>query len=335
MAVGQAVRPSAVLDVAEVNRLSEELEAAERDRSVRHAEQLSRILGLDRVYCRADMGLGTAAQVALLLHCSEHRANQLLSEAKVLDRLGALPGMRDGLLTVEQARVVVDVLGVVADDGLAGSLWERLHGQLSRDAEVGAVLPPPRLRELLQRWLLQADPDGAVERRKAAQRDSTDVQSWRRDDGLEDLALRGLTAPNAQAILARIRAHSDPIGPYDQRSEGERRLQAATDLLLGRIALPFDTDQPGCAGSAGCFCGLGAEVPCGAQVFVHVPLPTALGASDEPAELVGHGPIDKDLLAQLLLAAPVLRRVWVDPQSGVPVSVDDQVWACQNFCVRA
>jgi len=227
MAIGQAVLPSATLDVAEVNRLSDALEAGERDRSVRHGEQLLTILTLDRVYARAGMGLGTAAQVALLLTCSEHRANQLLSDARVLDRLGALPAMRDGLLTVEQARVVVDVLGPLESLGLAASLWERLQTRLVLDAERDGVLPPARLRELLQRWLLAADPDGAAERRKAAQRETTDVQAWRREGGLEDLALRGLTSPSAQAILDRICQHSDPIGPYDRRSEGQRRLEAA------------------------------------------------------------------------------------------------------------
>src|SRR4051794_10886621 len=231
---------------------------------------------------------------------------------------GSAPWARcDGGLTVEQARAVVDVLGVVEDKGLAASLWERLYTRLLADADCGAVLPPARLRELLQRWLVSADRDGAVARRKQAQKDSSDVEAWRRDDGLLDLALRGVTGPNAQAILGRISEHSDPIGPYDERTEGERRLQAATDLLLGRIGLPFPASQGD---------GIGAEVPSGAQVFVHVPLPTALGAGDEPAELVGHGPIDPDLLQQLLLAAPVLHRVWVDPDTGVPVAVDDRTW---------
>src|SRR3954468_2976143 len=238
MAVGQAVLPSAMLDVAEVDRLSDQLAGRERDRSVRHADQLVDLLALDRVYARAGMELGTAAQAALLLNCSEHHASALLADARALQRLGALTVMRDGLLTVEQARVVVDVLGRVENTDLAVSLWERLHRRLLADVEQGAVQPPARLRELLQRWLLSADPDGAVERRKKAQRDSNDVEVWRRDDGLNDLALRGLTGPNTQAILGRISAYSDPIGPYDERTEGERRLQAATDLLPGRIGPP-------------------------------------------------------------------------------------------------
>jgi hypothetical protein len=65
-------------------------------------------------------------------------------------------------------------------------------------------------------------------------------------------------------------------------------------------------------------------VPCGAQLIVHVPLGAALGTTGEVAELVGHGPVEPDVLQQLLLAAPVLRAVHVDA-AGVPVSVSDQV----------
>jgi hypothetical protein len=59
-------------------------------------------------------------------------------------------------------------------------------------------------------------------------------------------------------------------------------------------------------------------------VLVHVGIDAALGVSDQPAELVGHGPLEPDLLRALLLAAPRLRRVVVD-EKGVPVHVDDQV----------
>jgi hypothetical protein len=60
-------------------------------------------------------------------------------------------------------------------------------------------------------------------------------------------------------------------------------------------------------------------------VFVHVPVDAAAGDSTVPAELIGHGPIDPAALQELLLAAPVLHRVWVD-HNGVPVAVDDRTW---------
>ncbi|HET9517967.1 MAG TPA: hypothetical protein VFO77_09605, partial [Actinoplanes sp.] len=112
----------------------------------------------------------------------------------------------------------------------------------------------------------------------------------------------------------------------------QRRFDAFRDLLLGRDQLPLqDGDGPcqtGCGCRAGqaapCGCRPGQPVPCGAALAVHVPLGGALGTTDEPAELVGHGPLEPDLLAELLLSAPRLRPVWVG-QDGTPVAVGDRV----------
>jgi hypothetical protein len=60
-------------------------------------------------------------------------------------------------------------------------------------------------------------------------------------------------------------------------------------------------------------------------VFVHVPIDAARDDSSQPAELVGHGPLDRHQLADLLAAGPALHRVWVD-SNGVPVAVDDRTW---------
>src|SRR3954447_11215366 len=146
MAVGQGSLTSSVLDVGEARRLSDRLERRERARSVQHAEQLTDLLALHRVYDSAGMGLNTTAEVALVLSCSENRAGGLLSDARVLQRLGALTVMRQGVLTVEQARVVIGLVGVLDDEALAASLWERLHARLLADAEQGVVLPLARLR---------------------------------------------------------------------------------------------------------------------------------------------------------------------------------------------
>jgi hypothetical protein len=327
MAVGQGVLGAEALDVAGLDAVAARIEARELRRSVDHGEQLRDVLALHRTYSRAEMALTTSACLALLLSCSEHRAAGLLSDAQVLDRLGALPDLAAGLVTVEQARVVVDLLGPLPDVGLAGSLWWRLRERLLTDREQGVVRAPARVRELLTRWLLAVDADGAAARRRQSQQDAAGVEVWKREEGLVDIALRGLTGPHPQACLARIDEHAQPLGVYDQRSIGQRRLDAATDLLTGRAALTFDVHAAGvCPGGARCRCPLGAQVPCGMQVMVQVALPTALEQSDEPAELVGHGPIDADLLRQLLAADPVLHRVWVDPDTGTPVALDERTW---------
>jgi hypothetical protein len=131
----------------------------------------------------------------------------------------------------------------------------------------------------------------------------------------------------------RDRAH--PVGPDDDRTAEQRRFDAFKDLLLGRDPLPLHdphdpTEQCSCAagpaggGRAACGCLPGAPVPCGAELLVHLTQDSGLGTSDQPAELVGHGPLEPDLLQALLLAAPRLRPVWTD-EHGVVVAVGDQV----------
>lgn len=217
MAVGQGVLGEAVLDVAAVDRLTQSLEARECARSVQHAEQLVDVLALWRVWSEAGMSLGTEAHLALVLSCSEVRAGSMLHEARTLERLGALGPMRTGLLTVEQARVVVDVLRPVGE-ALASSLWERLAAQLSADRTEGVVRPPARLRELLVRWLTAADPEECVARRRAAAEVDADVELWKRDDGLTDLVGRALSPTDAIACSDRIDLLARPLGPDDGRT---------------------------------------------------------------------------------------------------------------------
>lgn len=115
--------------------------------------------------------------------------------------------------------------------------------------------------------------------------------------------------------MQSIRRHAVSFGP-DDRSPDKRHLDAAKDLLLGRSPFPFGDDghcRPGCD------CRPMQPAPCGADITVLVPLGAALGTTDELAELVGHGPLEPDLLRNLLLASPLLRAVFVDEQ-GVPVA---------------
>ena len=323
------------LDIGALTAVEGRLSMLEVRRSALHAEELRAVLVLHRTCSRGGMGLSVQAHLALTLGCSDHRAGELLGSALLLRELpGAIEALECGLLTVEQSKAVVDLLYPVPENVALG-VWQRIQAQLIADAEHGWVRTPARFRRLISTWVIAADPDGATERRKTRQ-DDAEVDYRRGDDGLVELFARGLTGPDAHACLSRIRACAEPVGSADDRPAGRRRLDALVDLILGRDPVPASRDDEDpfrseqaavrCAGrpggAPGCGCLPGSPVPCGAALSILVPLGAALGTTGELAELVGHGPLEPDLLRALLLAAPTLRTVWVD-EAGVPVSASD------------
>ena len=316
-------------DLAALDAAMDVLACTELTRGASHAAQLRAVLALAEAHLAAGWEIATVPQIALALGCSENRAHRLLHEARGLAVLpGALDAVDCGLLTVEQTGTVLEQLAVLDPVGRV-AVWQRLRSRLIAVAD-GTVAPPARLAELLGRWVRAYDAEAATRRRREAQR-SRGVDYRRQSDGLVDLFARGLTGPDAHAILSRIAARSRPWGSQDDRTGDQRRLDAFRDLLLGRdqlplvaddLPLPMDSDHSclRAAGAAPCGCLPGQPVPCGADVAVLMPIGAGLRTTDEVAEQVGHGPLEPDLLEQVLLNGAVLRPVWVD-DAGVPVAV--------------
>ncbi len=286
----------------------------ELDRGALHVRTLRDALQLNALLTADGMELAAVSELALCLSASEARAAKLLTEALGLAELpGALEAVEAGLLTVEQSGTVVSQLSVL---GLPGrvAVWQRLKDRLIADDDAGIVTPPARLAERLRKWVIDHDKKAAEERRRKAESERR-VEYRRRDDGLGNLFAFGFRGPVLQAILQRVDKLSAPFGSEDERTADQRRFDALSDLLFGRIGT--------CTGDAAtCGCRPGEGAPCGADMPVLVPIGAAQRTTDEVAELVGHGPIEPDLLEQLLLAAPVLRAVFVD-ENGVPVATSD------------
>ncbi len=323
--------------MAEADRWGEVLAGLELERSAGHAGQLRAVLALRRALARAGRVVALEAELALALRCSEARAGRLVEQAELLAGLpDGLAVLEVGLLTVEQLATFVRATALLPDGAGRALVWERLVARLRVDAELGAVLAPARLAELLRRWVRTVDADAVARRRRA---EAAGAVLWRRrdDDGLVDITLAGVPALSARAVLTRLRALAQHTDSADERTADKRRLDAAVDLLLGRRVIPAGTDldarldpgldphwTPAPARPAGCGCPSGAGSPCGVDVQVLVPLGAALGTTDEAAELVGHGPLDGEQLRAVLAAAPRLRPVWVD-RDGTPVAVGPQV----------
>ena len=255
MAVGQAVLTS-VLDVGALNAVESRLEVQGVAVCQAHAVLLREVLELHRVLAAAGAGLSTVPQTALLLQVSEQAAQTLLAEAQLLAALpGGVEAVECGLLTVAQSAALLRAVRDLSP-AVQQQVWGQLQARLLSAAQDGVVLPPARLAQSLARWVVQADPVGAQERRRRAEAHG-EVSYRRRDDGLGDLFATAIPTPLLQAVLCRIRAAAGPVGSHDDRTAGKRRLDALLDLLLGRNPLPLDQHQGGAVGcpAGGCAAG--------------------------------------------------------------------------------
>lgn len=91
----------------------------------------------------------------------------------------------------------------------------------------------------------------------------------------------------------------------DPRAMDEVRADVFADLLLTSMPSAHDT---------------GTSIA--AHVQITVPVLTAAGAGDEPALLVGHGPVDSATARTLLGSAAGWDRVMTDPWNGAVLAVD-------------
>ena len=157
-----------------------------------------------------------------------------------------------------------------------------------------------QLRASLKRAIIGVDPDGATERHEVA-RKGRRVAVNPEDDGMASLwAL--LPAPDAVASFEWLTRLARGLGAADPRRMDERRADLLADLLTGRLRhadqvlpTPVNPGKP--------------------LVQVIVPLDALRGTTDEPAELLGYGPITA-AAAREFAAGAVWRRLVADPLSG-------------------
>jgi hypothetical protein len=215
---------------------------------------------------------------------AEHLVGRLPHTLAALDR---------GLLHVPQARVLID-----ETRPLTPAVCAEVESRVLTDAE---LLTPGALRRRVRRIILTVDADQAA-RRAAATR--SDRRVWARP------------GPDGTRLLLAE-------GPADQLHRLELRLDALA-RGLHTDGDPRTLDQL----RFDLLCESGGPDPTGrhrpAQVLVHVPVATALGLSDEPGTLVGHGPLAAAQVRELLTDAE-LRKVCVDATTGRVVGTENTV----------
>ncbi|WP_286307871.1 HNH endonuclease signature motif containing protein [Agromyces mangrovi Wang et al. 2018] len=255
------------------------------------------------------------AEVACALRLPERSAERLIDEGEslTLDLSATLESLRSGTISYRHAQRMIDH---------ALSLPARTRPEFESVAlPLAARLTPARFDARARRLRERMHPDSIAERTRRAIDDRT-VSLEPARDGMAWLHALLPAAPAAEAF-ARVRAAAASLARPDgeQRTESQLRADVLSDLLTGRADdLQEGTHEPGVAGAV--------NTPSAARfartrptVFVTVPVMTLLGATDEPGELHGVGPIDADTARELAGRAPSFIRILTHPETGARLSI--------------
>ncbi|WP_221463572.1 HNH endonuclease signature motif containing protein [Actinophytocola algeriensis] len=195
-----------------------------------------------------------------------------------------------GDLDLQKASAIVNRLRVLDDDKAALA-----------EAAVLAFAPGRTVRQIrdkLSREILKVDPDGAEERRLRAA-EHTCVRFEPCPDGMAELTVHD-RAENLRPIYdlltttaRRAKAAGNPAGT------GELRAQALRDLVLGAGRERLVT-----------------------ELRVTIPASALAGASRQPGEIHGYGPVTIQTLHELAAGGNVFwRRIVTDPITGTVLDV--------------
>lgn len=299
----------------------ERLGRIEATRAALFAEEAIELMGLVQSAI-AEAGPGAsvdlvvrsvAAEIAIARHVSDRTIQSRISEAWRLvgDFPLTLHALEGGTVSVGHARVIMTE-GVVIRDPERRADYE--SAVLDRAAEV----TPGRLRRLA-RAAASSIAEVSFEDRHETARERRSVSCTELDDGMSELVaviptvlaagIADRLTQFAKAVkVARIAdPHTPDSFPVDTRTFDQLRADLFCDLLL--------TGQP--AGDPHA-----AIDAIRAEVSILIPALTLLCRSEEPATILGKGPIDLQDALHLAAAAPSLVRVITDPVTDLVLATD-------------
>ena len=218
-------------------------------------------------------------EIAAALTLTARGADQLLEFAAALERL---PRTRAALAAGEIDRAKAYV---IADEV---SCLGPAHAAVVEAAIIGRaqVQTTGQLRASARRAVLAADPAAAGRHREQAEKQAR-VEVWSETSGTAALAGRDL--PPAEVIAAdkRIDALARQLKAVGSDEDLDRlRARAYLALLLGQ---PLPSVAPSATPAGGA--GSGAAGGAGGAVNLTLPLASWLGASGQPGEVAGFGPV--------------------------------------------
>lgn len=288
-----------------------------RDQQVLAAKAWERQLAAMNAVCVAARATATAcndgpeaqddadAELALALRRTDgEMAHQLHRDRQLLSLPVLYSVFRAGDCTPRHVSAFLDITGDVTDDDR-----EAIDAAVSARA---ASMTVSGFRRVVRKTTAKLDSRSPEEKTKA-RRPRLGVRCCPQPDGLITIAA---TMPAADGIAAatELNRRADAARtPDDERTHGERQIDALMDALFGSGAsgAPATTDD-----------GARPAVRPSRRTEVQVVIDwrSLVGLRDNPAELIGYGSIAAaDVRAMLAAPGTVLRRLVTDPDAGVLV----------------
>jgi hypothetical protein len=275
--------------------------------AAREQAAISRVAGPEPMDPRFDEG---GSEVAMALHVSSRTADRRVALARDLTgRLtGTLAAMEAGRLAVPHALVAHEELADLPDP-----VARRIEAAALR--RIGDRPPTPgKFRRLLVSLRATIDARAETERhdRMTAERD---VSICPDRFGTATLMVTGLEPPEAEFVhsaltrLAAADGATDPEGPGIRAGRADALLsivEHAATASLPQAPAPSTPPTPTAPSAS----------RARAELQLVMDLPTLLGLRENPAELVGYGPLPAEVARRLALAASSWRRLVTDPLTG-------------------
>jgi hypothetical protein len=270
-----------------------------------------------------------ALDVALACGIAQSTATHRLASARhlVSDLPGTFALLLRGELRVGQGLVLMEETRALSAEVCAAveqSVLRKLDGLSTGDT-----------RRLVKRTVVRVDAEASEQRREAQHRQRRAFVSPKPDGrafvGIDGSAEQTLGFWEHLTLLAKVTFGSD-----DPRTLDQQRADLALSLpgfalaarhghgpsLRGYLGLAEDKPAQPCSLSQGS--GLTPSQQRRLQAVILVPVETALGMSDAPADLVGYGPISGPHARDLLVAAE-LRQACTDLTTGRLLALSDTV----------
>lgn len=281
------------------------------EEEARRVDEARRAAGAGPARFGGDVGRALAvSEVAVAEGIGEFAAARLLTASEALcgPQLAVLDRLEAGVLSEAHARVITDETATLPE-AAAGEFGIECLRRL--ETRTGRRRTPAEFRKAVRALRERLHPESIRARRVKAEKDRG-VWVKPEQDGMCTLtaflpAEAGLAAFNRVDALARARRDADP---EEGRTLPQLRADELASQLLGRVEGDGGEEGDGASRS---------PLP-RAEVVVHIPAATLLGAGDEPAELEGYGLIDAETARALAVAAPTWQRLF-DGEDGVTLAL--------------